>query len=334
MMGYKKLKSLFIPALSVIMVVCAFMLISITGNNSDNAAKDQLALLQSKPAAGSLNNQETIIYFFPENPAPGDFLVIEAAPLENSLPVSLQFDFPGSCSSQYRVAGNFYALIGISYDTIPGEYEVAIKANDSSAQTNLARATISIGKKEFQVAYFNVPPSATAGWTAERLAEDREKVRIARETSELKPLWLQKFINPLEARVSSEYAAIRYINNNPPRRHNGIDLAADEGTPVIAPNSGIVRLAEYLLSGGNTVIVDHGLNLSSTYMHLETITVQSGQKIERGQQLGTVGMTGYANGPHLHWEVNINQLPVNPLQLIANDLLWIPPAYVQDMLEN
>jgi biotin carboxyl carrier protein len=334
MTNRNRIKGVFVPALSVVIVICAFLLIRITGDDPGTSATSQVTLSETESLTTLQNSKEVMLYFFPENPAPGDFLVIETALLENNLPVILQFNFPGSCSFQYRVADNFYAVIGISYDTTPGEYELSILSDEASAQTILTKALVSIGEKDFQVSYFNVPPSATAGWTAERLAEDREKVRIARETSELQPLWLQKFIMPLEARISSEYAAIRHINNNLPRRHNGIDLAADEGTPVVAPNSGMVRLAEHLLSGGNTVIIDHGLNISSTYMHLNTIDVTVGEEVKRGQQLGTVGMTGYANGPHLHWEVNIGQFPVNPLQLLDNDLLWIPPAYVQEMLEN
>jgi murein DD-endopeptidase MepM/ murein hydrolase activator NlpD len=67
-------------------------------------------------------------------------------------------------------------------------------------------------------------------------------------------------------------------------------------------------------------------------MHLETIAVEAGQRVNRGEEIGTVGMTGYATGPHLHWEVNIGQTPVNPLQLTDNDLLWVAPAYVSSFI--
>jgi hypothetical protein len=327
--SYKR--GLLFPAVSVIIVLCAFMLIRITGPGQ--TALSESRLYHPEPYAFK-DIQYTELYWHPEIPVPGDFLIIEAAPLAEDVAVTVAFDFLGHSSIHYRVGENFYALIGISCDTLPGEYELKIISDEGSDHEALARSKIKIGSKDFQVSYFNVPPSATTGWTAERLAEDREKVRIARETSETHPLWLHKFIPPLEGRISSEYAAIRHINNNPPRRHNGIDIAAAEGTPVIAPNNGIVRLAEFLLSGGNTVIIDHGLDLSSTYMHLETINIEKGQLVERGEQIGTVGMTGYANGPHLHWELNIKEIPVNPMQLIDNDLLWIPPGYVTEMLSN
>ncbi len=273
------------------------------------------------------------IVFYPKRPAPGDFLIIEAGPVTKDAVVELITDFPGAVSSYYQLGSLLYAVIAISYETEPGSYSLTVQTDPAEPDSSVLEAEIIIAEKDFRTSRFSMPPSRTAGWTAERLAEDREKVRLARETTEPHPLWLQRFIAPLEGRVSSEFGAVRIINENPPRRHSGIDIAADEGTPIVAPNRGIVRLAEFLLSGGNTVIIDHGIDLSSTYMHLHTISVEQGQLIERGEIIGTVGMTGYATGPHLHWEVNIGQTPVNPEQLMQNELMWIPPAYVEQKIE-
>lgn len=269
---------------------------------------------------------------YPKQSAPGDFLIIETASPFTGDELTISFDFPGTVSSIYQPGNLLYAVVAISYEASPGRYEITIsQQGDENIYIN---TEVDIIDKEFRLSRFSMPASRTEGWTAARLAEDREKVRAARSTTVPHPLWIQKFIHPLDVRVSSEYGAIRIINENPPRRHSGIDLAADEGTPIIAPNDGIVRLAEFLLSGGNTVIIDHGLNLSSTYMHLHEIYVEVGQKINRGDTLGTVGMTGYATGPHLHWEVNIGQVPVNPEQLLDNDLLWIPPAYINTLIDS
>ncbi len=277
---------------------------------------------------------EEELIFYPATPVPGDFLIIEAGPVAKDIPVELVFDFPGVASSYYRLGSLLYAVIAISYDAEPDSYRLAVHTAAGEAVSPGLETEIVIAEKDFRVSRFSMPPSRTVGWTAERLAADREKVRLARETTEPYPLWLQRFISPLEGRISSEYGAIRYINDNPPRRHSGIDIAIDEGTPVIAPNRGIVRLAEFLLSGGNTVILDHGIDISSTYMHLHTIEVETGQVVERGEVIGTVGMTGYATGPHLHWEVNIGQTPVNPDQLMQNELMWLPPAYVEQKVTD
>jgi len=275
---------------------------------------------------------EAEIIFYPKNPAPGDFLVVEAGPVTDEASFELITDFPGAVSSYYQLGGLFYAVIAISYNTEPGTYQLALESDPVDSGGSALETELIIAEKEFPTSRFSMPPSRTAGWTAERLAEDREKVRLARETTEPYPLWVHRFVPPLEGRVSSEYGAIRIINENPPRKHSGIDIAVEEGTPIVAPNRGIVRLAEFLLSGGNTVIMDHGLDLSSTYMHLHTLAVEEGQLVERGELIGTVGMTGYATGPHLHWEVNIGQTPVNPEQLLLNELMWIPPAYVKEKI--
>lgn len=273
---------------------------------------------------------EMRVFFYPANPAPGDFVIVEAGPFNREATVDLTFGFEGVVSEYYWAGSLLYAVIAIRFDTEPGIYQLTAQIDSGQPEKDKLTTEITIAEKDFMLSHFSMPPDRTVGWTAARLAEDREKVRLAREVTEPHPLWLQPFIVPLDGRISSEYGAIRIVNDNPPRRHNGIDIAADEGTAVISPTGGIVRLAEFLLSGGNTVIIDHGVGLSSTYMHLHTISVEVGRVIGRGELIGTVGMTGYATGPHLHWEVNIGQTPVNPEQLMQNELLWIAPAYVAD----
>ena len=274
---------------------------------------------------------EKNIYTYPANPSPGDFLIVETSLLKAEKLVALKFDFPGVISEYYRAGNLFYAIIAIGFDTEPGIYQLRAEIGSNQPENETLTKEIAITEKDFSLSRFTMPPDRTVGWTAAQLAEDREKVRLAREMTEPHPLWLQTFMLPLEGDISSEFGAIRIINEGAPRRHNGLDIAAEEGTAIFAPNNGIVRLAEFLLSGGNTVIIDHGLGISSTYMHLHTIAVEADSEINRGELIGTVGMTGYATGPHLHWEVNIGQTAVNPLQLMQNELLWIAPAYVSDL---
>jgi len=275
------------------------------------------------------------IYVYPENPSPGDFLLVEAGPVDGNKSFFIDFDFLGEITGYYQAGGLLYTIIAISCDAEVDSYNLELKEGNAQSPGNrLARSTLTLAEKEFPLSRFSMPAERTEGWTTERLAEDREKVRQARASSEPFPLWEGFFLSPLVGRITSEYGAIRIINDNPPRRHAGIDIGAPEGEPVVTPNHGIVRLAEFLLSGGNTVIIDHGMGLSSTYMHLHTIDVNVGSKVEKGQQIGTVGMTGYATGTHLHWEVNIDQAPVNPQQLLGNDLLWVPSVYAATFLSD
>ena len=274
------------------------------------------------------------IILHPSTPEPGDFLVIEAGPLKSTATPEIEFDFPGEISSVHHTGNLLYAVIGICYETELDRYKITISKSANPSESLELQKAVSIGEKKFQKSRFSMPTGVTEGWTPDRLAEEREMIREAMAKTEPHPLWIKRFIEPLEGRVTSEFGAIRIIDGNPPRRHDGIDIAAEEGTPVVSPNRGIVRLAESLLAGGKTVIIDYGMDLSSTYMHLDSIEAEKGQIIERGEVLGTVGMTGYATGPHLHWEVNVGQTPVNPEQIFDNDLLWIPCGYAVKKLST
>ncbi|MFO7951536.1 MAG: M23 family metallopeptidase [Bacillota bacterium] len=279
---------------------------------------------------------EAHIFLHPKNPKPGDFVVIEAGPLGSGFAPEINLDFAGEISNIYRTGNLLYAVVAICYETSPGRYTITINnALNKGNGLNKLEATFAITDKEFQEARFSMPAGITEGWDPQRLAREREMIREAMLETEPYPLWMQRFIEPLEeGKTTSAYGAIRIIDGNPPRRHGGIDLTAEKGTPIYSPNRGIVRLADSLMAGGKAVIIDHGLDLSSSYMHLDSIAVEEDDIIERGQLLGTLGETGYATGPHLHWEVNVGLTPVNPKQILDNDLLWIPPDYVEKKLTD
>jgi len=336
-MKLKPAKIIFYLAMALILVAAAVFLLTDNSGEPDYSFDADRSNYSSVEIDKERPVKREIIYY-PANPAPGDFLILEAGPLhdENAgeLPAEFILPFPGEISEYYRAGNLLYVIIAIGFDTQPDIYPVSLVINTDHPDGDTLVTEITIVEKDFSFSRFRMPPDRTAGWTAARLAEDREKLRLARETTEPYPLWPQTFVLPLEGPVTSQFGAIRVINDNPPRRHTGIDIAADEGAPVVTPGRGIVRLADYLLAGGNSVIIDHGLGISSAYMHLHTIAVEEGQVVNRGELIGTVGMTGYATGNHLHWEVNIGQTPVNPQQLLQNELLWIAPAYADAFIST
>ena len=100
--------------------------------------------------------------------------------------------------------------------------------------------------------------------------------------------------------------------------HEGLDIANRIGTPVIAPADGIVSDTGKDSSNGNVVVISHGFGINSRFLHLSKILVRAGQRVKRGDKIAEVGTTGLSTGPHLHYEVRVNGIPVNPLRYIVN----------------
>ena len=98
--------------------------------------------------------------------------------------------------------------------------------------------------------------------------------------------------------------------------HNGLDIATSAGTPVKATADGILFVAGPDAGYGNEALIDHGYGVATKYAHLSTLCVFVGQQVRRGQVIGTVGMTGRATGPHLHYEVLVQGTPVNPTKFL------------------
>ena len=105
------------------------------------------------------------------------------------------------------------------------------------------------------------------------------------------------------------------------RPHEGIDVAAPMGAPIIAPASGLVTKVAYENGYGNTLEIDHGNGIVTRYAHCSRIDVRSGQRVTRGQRIAAVGSTGLATGPHLHYEIHINGKVVNPLTYVLSDAI-------------
>jgi murein DD-endopeptidase MepM/ murein hydrolase activator NlpD len=100
--------------------------------------------------------------------------------------------------------------------------------------------------------------------------------------------------------------------------HEGLDIANRIGTPVIAPADGIVSDTGKDSAYGNFIVISHGFGINSRFLHLSKILVRPGQRVKRGDKIAEVGTTGKSTGPHLHYEVRVNGIPVNPLRYIVN----------------
>lgn len=152
------------------------------------------------------------------------------------------------------------------------------------------------------------PPEAL-----ERIREEARQVREARLTDSRLTDFAVPFVWPASGRISGVYGSQRIYNGEPGNPHFGVDIAAPTGAPVLAPAGGVVSLAhpDMFYSGG-TLIIDHGLGLSSTFLHLSRILVKPGQRVEQGEKIAEVGATGRSTGPHLDWRLNWYQERLDP----------------------
>ena len=152
----------------------------------------------------------------------------------------------------------------------------------------------------------------------ERIKKDNILIGQARQTDSPLDFFKDQFVKPVDnAIITGVYGSQRILNGKPRRPHYGLDYAVREGTPVKAMMDGIVTLAEKdLYFTGGTIIFDHGHGISTLYMHLKDINVKKGQKINRGDIVGTVGQTGRATGPHLDIRLNWFDVKLDPASIL------------------
>lgn len=136
-----------------------------------------------------------------------------------------------------------------------------------------------------------------------------DKESFLRSTPTLLPAkgWITSYYGP---RMSDFSGRIKM--------HEGLDVGADPGTPIIAPADGVVTFAGTKPGFGNFVQIDHGYGVETIYAHAKTVSAQKGQRVKRGDLLATVGNTGNSTGPHLHYEIRVNGTPVDPLYYILD----------------
>jgi murein DD-endopeptidase MepM/ murein hydrolase activator NlpD len=154
--------------------------------------------------------------------------------------------------------------------------------------------------------------------------EDLARIRVEAELIEAAKRrdsnglgFTQEVAWPARGRVSGVYGSQRILNGEPRAPHRGLDVAAPPGTPVGAMARGVVSLAEpEMYFTGGTVMLDHGHGLHSIYVHLQDVLVEVGQDVAQGAILGTVGSTGRATGPHLHWGIYWFDRAVDPALLV------------------
>lgn len=248
------------------------------------------------------------------SPVPGGIAIVAIAPANTPAPV---VRFQNQRVLVLRANGMWQAVVGLPLSLDAGEQHLNI--SDRAATRTLAFQVL---PKHYNTQYLTLANKRQVNPTPNDL------IRIAREQAlsrQAFATWSElladdlHFDLPAHGRLSSTFGLRRFFNNQARQPHSGLDIAAPQGTPVLAPAAGTVIETGNYFFNGKTVFIDHGQGLISMYNHLSRISVKKGVRVARGQRIGAVGKTGRVTGAHLHWTVSLNNARVDPM-------LFLPPA--------
>lgn len=212
---------------------------------------------------------------------------------------------------------DWQALVAIPLDAPVRRHEIVVRAADAGGAAAATTVSIHLERARFQTRrmrveerYVNPPDSVI-----KRILKEANLLEQLFADSRRERLWRGPFEMPVPGQSTSSYGRLTVLNGKPGGRHQGADFRAALGTPVTAPNAGIVVLASDLYYAGGTVVLDHGQGLVSLLAHLSQIDVEVGMRVGQGDQLGLAGATGRVTGPHLHWAMRLHGTSVDPLSL-------------------
>lgn len=229
--------------------------------------------------------------------------------------------------------GRYWALAGVDSLTPPGEYLLALEVTEAESGDLLTmQETFTVAEGTFTTYNVVVPADRTNLLDPALVEAERRKVNAVFAGVSNERLWDGLFSYPLEGdlRTTAAFGQRRSYGGGPVTSyHAGHDLGADGGTPVLAPITATVALAEPLEVRGNVVILDHGLGVFTGFWHLSRIDVAEGQRVGQGKVVALVGSTGLSTGPHLHWEMRVLGVPVDPFQWTQQEF---PPPTIQSQV--
>lgn len=205
-------------------------------------------------------------------------------------------------------------LIAFGRDAAPSSTLVATSASGARTIRPLRIARVAWPTRNLPTLPRNTPRTPQA--IAARAAEVA-RIDLARDRLQPVDGWRQAFRWPVAGRISGVFGAQTIYAGEPGSYHGGVDIARPAGTPVVAPADGIVVLASppQFSVEGNLIILDHGVGLSSAFLHLSRIDVAVGTRVRQGQPIGAIGTTGRSTGPHLHWGLVLRGVRVDPQRL-------------------
>ena len=273
------------------------------------------------PLAAPLAADRPSVSWHPAKLRPGDVAwvlvqgIVEGATLEGSLGARSLLFFP--------YAGGQAAVVGIDLETKPGPHAWQLAILEAGREPRRLGGKLTVNRRDFAVQRLTLPTAMVDldPETERRAVSEGEHLRTLYRTITPERLWRGRWVRPVAGQEpGSGFGSRRVINGQPRAPHTGIDFSAPRGTPVVAANSGRVALLGDYFFPGRLVALDHGLGLYTLYFHLDTVAVSDGEHVDRGQVIGTVGATGRATGPHLHFGAQAGLARVDPAALLGLDV--------------
>jgi murein DD-endopeptidase MepM/ murein hydrolase activator NlpD len=208
------------------------------------------------------------------------------------------------------------AFVGIDLNKKPGVYKIKTTLKDGRFEEN----TITIiERKKYEEA---MPIPVAIGGNSiinqtrvvNTLAQENEILNTLKTSTT--SLWIKNFSYPVTNPIITDTYGYARNTGGYAIAHKGTDFRAKVGTPILAMNDGIVRVSKDFTVYGGTIVIDHGQGIMTLYMHLSKRDVSTGDKVISGQTIGLSGGTGYAEGPHLHLSIKINNISIDPMKFI------------------
>lgn len=260
----------------------------------------------------------TSLRLTPADPMQGQSVSIQ---FTTSTDVTVEGQFLGRAFTPIFDNGAYHGVVAVHSFTPRGVYSLTLDFTATNGQHTHYELRLWVGEGGYGSESINIPEDRSNLLEPSLVQEELDRVAAIMSGFDTTRRFNGLMVLPNTGPITSDYGTRRSYNGSPYNTfHGGTDFGGAVGSPIIAPADGIVVLAEPLVVRGNVVIVDHGWGVYTGYWHLSEIGVQAGQQVQKGEVLGLLGSTGLVTGAHLHWEMWVQGIQVDPMQ-------WVQQAF-------
>ncbi|HSI03278.1 MAG: peptidoglycan DD-metalloendopeptidase family protein [Myxococcota bacterium] len=258
----------------------------------------------------SLQTEGTISLLRPQTVVDGQIMVaqIEGSPKCERVRVT----WMGQRHDAFPVDGVHQVLLPVRLALNAGDQTLKVRCSGREA-----KFIVQVSEGTFPESKLSVDPKFDKA-APPRVVEESAAIKHAWTLGETRRQWNKTFTRPAKGIDTSPFGVRRTFNGKIEGRHRGLDIDGKNGDPIFATNDGkVVLVADDFYYIGNAVFLDHGAGLFTIYFHMTKAMVKEGERVRRGQRIGTIGKTGRVTGPHLHFGVKLADTYVNPIDLLA-----------------